>query len=143
MAAAILLAAVGEALASKGMKATAQTVTDQGAGAQIRAALTSGHVWIGIGLMCGYVLLYVYALGNADLSFAVPLSAASYLLGALASKFYLHEEVKPARWIGTAVITAGVLIVAIWGQSSGGSSSQKQGENGNTSPNASGRSPGQ
>ena len=42
----------------------------------------------------------------------VPLSASSYLIGALASKYYLHEDVKPARWIGTMVIIAGVLIIA-------------------------------
>lgn len=77
---AILLAAAGEALASKGMKATNP---DSGVVAQMRVALGDWHVWCGILLMIGYVLLYVYALGLAELSLLVPLSAASYLLGVL------------------------------------------------------------
>lgn len=70
--------------------------------------------------MVGYVALYVYALGKTDLSFALPLSAGSYLLGLAFSKWYLGEEIKPARLIGTLVIMAGVLIVAFLGQSDGG-----------------------
>jgi drug/metabolite transporter (DMT)-like permease len=52
------------------------------------------------------------ALRGADLSFALPLTAASYPLGALLSRFYLHEDVGTTRWVGTFVITAGVAIVA-------------------------------
>ncbi len=106
---AILLAAAGEALASKGMKATNP---DQGVVSQVRTALGDWHVWCGILLMIGYVLLYVYALGLAELSLVVPLSAASYLLGVLLAKFYLHEDVEIARWVGTGVIIVGVLITA-------------------------------
>lgn len=115
---AIVLAGIGEALASKGMK---QTDPNGGVAAQIQAALGDWHVLVGIALMLGYVALYVYALGLAELSFAVPLSAASYLLGTLLAKFYLHEEVQAARWIGTFVIIAGVLIVAFFGQNKSGS----------------------
>ena len=61
----------------------------------------------------------------AYLSFALPRSVSSYVLGALLSKFYLGEEIKPARWIGTAVIIAGVLLVAIFGQSGGGGQDKK------------------
>lgn len=130
MAVAIVLAAIGEALASKGMK---QLDTHAQLPAQLRAMAGSGHVWIGTALMFGYVLLYVYTLGMAELSFAVPLSAASYLIGVLLAKWYLHEEVKPARWIGVAVIVAGVLIVGLWGSSTGGAkqgSGEKSGQQG-------------
>lgn len=109
MTVAILLAAAGEALASKGMKAID---TDQSIFAQLTGAFRDWHVWVGMLLMFGYVLLYVYTLSLAELSLVVPLSATSYLLGALSARFYLHEEIKPARWIGTLVIIAGVLIVA-------------------------------
>ena len=120
MLAAITVAAIGEALAAKGMK---QMDPHAGLAAQLATVIGDWHVIVGAFLMVGYVALYVYALGMAELSFAVPLSAASYLLGTLLAKFYVHEDVKPARWIGTLVIVAGVLIVAIWG--SGGNSGQK------------------
>ena len=49
---------------------------------------------------------------RADLSFALPLTAASYPLAALLARFYLREDVGTARWLGTLVITVGVAIVA-------------------------------
>jgi drug/metabolite transporter (DMT)-like permease len=46
------------------------------------------------------------------LSFALPLTAASYPLSALLARYYLHEHVGTARWLGTLLITVGVAIVA-------------------------------
>ena len=114
---AVILAALGEALAAKGMKATHQE--QAGVLMQIKAALGDWHVLAGTLLMIGYVGLYVYTLGLTELSFALPLSASSYLLGALLSKFYLHEDIKPARWIGTTIIIVGVLVVAAGGSGGG------------------------
>jgi drug/metabolite transporter (DMT)-like permease len=110
---AIVLAAVGEALAAKGMKATDPQA---GLAAQLKAVVGDWHVWVGLVLMFSYVLLYVYTLGLSDLSFVLPLSSASYLIGTLLAKYYLHEDIKPARWIGTLIIVAGLLVVATFGQ---------------------------
>ena len=113
MMGAVILAGIGEALAAKGMKQTHQEQAS--VLMQIKAALGDWHVLTGGLLMVGYVALYVYTLGLTELSFALPLSASSYLLGALLSKYYLHEEVKPARWIGTTIIIVGVMVVAAGG----------------------------
>lgn len=113
MMGAVILAGIGEALAAKGMKQTHQE--QAGVLMQIKMALGNWHVLAGGMMMVGYVALYVYTLGLTELSFALPLSASSYLLGALLSKFYLHEEVKPARWIGTTIIIVGVMVVAAGG----------------------------
>ena len=117
MGAAVFLAAFGEALAAKGMKVAGE---QSGLAAQLGAAVRDWHVLLGTALMVGYVALYVYALSLTELSFALPLSAASYLLGMGLSKYYLHEDIKPARIIGTLIIMAGVLVVGIGG--AGGSS---------------------
>ncbi len=50
---------------------------------------------------------------TADLSFALPLTAASYPLAALLARFYLHEDIGLARGLGTLVITLGVAIVVL------------------------------
>jgi drug/metabolite transporter (DMT)-like permease len=113
MLVAILLAAAGEALAAKSMKATD---SQPGLAAQLKAAVSDWHVWVGLLLMFSYVLLYVYTLGLSDLSFVLPLSSASYLIGTLLAKYYLHEDIKPARWIGTFIIVAGLLVVAAFSQ---------------------------
>ena len=56
--------------------------------------------------------LYLLALRRSDLSFVLPLTAASYPLSALSARFYLREDVGTTRWIGTLLIAAGVAIVA-------------------------------
>lgn len=123
---AVVLAAVGEALAAKGMK---QAGEQSGLTAQLSAAVKDWHVLTGAGLMLGYVALYVYALGLTDLSLALPLSAGSYGLGLLFSKYYLDEDIKLPRLIGTLVIIAGVLVVGIAGaKDSGGSGGDKKGD---------------
>lgn len=109
MLAAVLLSSLGEALAAKAMK---EVDTQQLLVEQLKVALSDWHVWVGFGLLLAYVLLYIYALSLAQLSVVLPLSAASYLIGLALSKYYLHEEIKPARVIGTLIIVAGVMVIA-------------------------------
>jgi drug/metabolite transporter (DMT)-like permease len=110
MLVAVVALAVGETFLSKGMK---QTVRSAGGWAdQAVAVVRNGWILAGFALMLIHVGLYMLALRGADLSFALPLTAASYPLGALLSRFYLHEDVGTTRWVGTFVITAGVAIIA-------------------------------
>jgi drug/metabolite transporter (DMT)-like permease len=113
MAAAVVALAVGETLLSRGMKRSGQA----GAGwqAQALAVARSPWIWAGCALLVVHLGLYMLALRGSDLSFALPLTAGSYPLAALLAAFYLNEEVGTARWIGTALITAGVALVAIEG----------------------------
>jgi drug/metabolite transporter (DMT)-like permease len=108
---AVVALAVGETLLSKGMKQAGR----RGDGWEQQAALVvrSGWIWAGLLLMIVHVGLYMLALKNADLSLALPLTAAAYPLAALLARFYLREDVGTARWIGTLVITTGVAIVAL------------------------------
>jgi uncharacterized membrane protein len=107
---AVIVLAVGETLLAKGMK----QVGDEGGrwNAQVIATLKNVWVWAGAGLLIIHVLLYMTVLSQADLSFALPLTAGSYPLAALLSKTVLHENVGTARWLGTALITLGVAIVS-------------------------------
>ena len=111
MLAAVVALTLGETALAKGMKQTA------GAGggwmAQALAVARSGWIAAGVILLGLHLLLYLLALRRADLSFALPLTAASYPISALMAKLYLREDVGTARWIGTLLITAGVAIVAL------------------------------
>ena len=98
---------LGEAMLAKGMKQTA----DGNALVVARSLLSNFYVVGGTMLMMVYFGMYMYALKLADLSFVLPITALSYLLGALLAKYFLHEDVSPAKWIGTLVITLGVFIV--------------------------------
>ncbi len=110
MLVAVVALAVGETFLSKGMKQTGRSAG--GWADQAVAVVRNGWILAGFALMLIHVGLYMLALRGADLSFALPLTAASYPLGALLSRFYLHEDVGTTRWVGTFVITAGVAIVA-------------------------------
>lgn len=112
---ATLAVSFGEALLAKGMKATNSAAP--GFWPQLRSALNL-TVIAGTFLMASYFGLYMLALKWADLSFVLPLTAISYLLGAALSRFYLHEQVTPTRWIGAVIITLGVVVVG-FGESGG------------------------
>ena len=107
---AVLAVSLGEALLSKGMKLTNQV--SGGWLVQVRGVLNPSVVG-GTALMASYFGLYMLALKWADLSFVLPLSGLSYLLGALLAKYFLGETVTSVRWMGAIIITLGVVVVGL------------------------------
>jgi drug/metabolite transporter (DMT)-like permease len=73
-----------------------------------------GNPWIVIGicLLILFLCSYLTALSWADLTYVLPATAISYVLMALLGKFFLHEDVTVSRWLGVALIAAGVGYVA-------------------------------
>lgn len=69
-------------------------------------------VWIG--LLCYGVsaLLWMVILSRLDLNIAYLMLASMYVLIPLASWLLLGERLPPMRWLGMAVVVAGVVIVA-------------------------------
>ena len=76
------------------------------------AALFNPWVAVGVILLIAWFLTYTTALSWADLSYVVPTTAIGYVITALLSHFLLHEALSPARWAGTVLIAAGVMLVA-------------------------------
>lgn len=72
------------------------------------AALRTPWVMGGILLLLVWTACYLTALSWADLSFVLPATSFGYVAVALLSRFWLHERISPARWLGIALITAGV-----------------------------------
>ncbi|MCX6362419.1 MAG: EamA family transporter [Armatimonadetes bacterium] len=100
---------LGEALLAAGMRAAGRA---EPTGWRL-AAIAAGdwRVWAGTALMAAFYGMYALALSWADLSFVLPITALSYLLGAILAATYLGEAVTATRWIGTALIVAGVVVV--------------------------------
>ena len=67
---------------------------------------------VGICLLILFFCSYLTALSWADLTYVLPATALSYVLMALLAKIFLHENVTLSRWLGIALITAGVGFVA-------------------------------
>jgi drug/metabolite transporter (DMT)-like permease len=69
--------------------------------------------WVafGITLLIVWMLSRMALLSWADLSYVLPVTAAGYVLTAVAGHVLLGERLSAGRWAGTALITAGVLLV--------------------------------
>jgi uncharacterized membrane protein len=52
-------------------------------------------------------------LSRADLSFAVPASAASFVIETVLARFVLRERVDFRRWVGAALVAGGVALLAV------------------------------
>lgn len=74
--------------------------------------LLNPWVLAGIGLLLLFFGSYLTALSWADLTYVLPATALSYVLMALLAKVFLNEHVTVSRWLGIALITAGVGFVA-------------------------------
>jgi drug/metabolite transporter (DMT)-like permease len=51
-----------------------------------------------------------------NVSFVIPLTALSYVIGALGGAFFLGERVDWQRWIGVLLVCAGVALVFVGGR---------------------------
>lgn len=69
-----------------------------------------GTPWIlgGIAMLLAFFASYLSALSWADLTYVLPATSLGNVVIALLSKFWLHEHISLSRWIGIALITAGV-----------------------------------
>ena len=74
-------------------------------------ALRVPWMWCGVALMATAFFALLGALSIYAVSFVVPVTALSYGAGALGGKFFLHEQVSRARWIGVCFVVAGVTLV--------------------------------
>jgi len=70
--------------------------------------------WVagGILLLLAFFACYMSALSWADLTYVLPASSFGYVLVALIARFVFHEQISLTRWLGIAMITAGVGFVA-------------------------------
>ena len=75
-------------------------------------AILNPWVSIGIMLLLAFFASYMSALSWADLTYVLPATSLSYVLVALIGRIGFHEEISPARWLGIALIAAGVGFVA-------------------------------
>lgn len=76
-------------------------------------SLIQPWVLLGIVLLIIWTLLRMKLLEWADLSFVLPVTAVGYVLNAITGAVFLHEQVSPLRWTGTALIMAGAVLTGL------------------------------
>jgi drug/metabolite transporter (DMT)-like permease len=101
---------VGDALLSFGMRQMGGVSFHQPA--RLILAVTDPWIALGILFLSAFFAAYMTALSWADLTYVLPATSLGYVLLALIARFALHEHVSPLRWMGIALISAGVGFVA-------------------------------
>jgi len=76
-------------------------------------ALRNQWIWIGVAMMTLAFFSLLLLLSFESVSFVVPVTALSYLVGALGGIFFLRERVDRQRWIGILLVCIGVTLVLI------------------------------
>lgn len=76
-------------------------------------ALRVKWIWIGVAMMATAFFSLLLLLSFEDVSFVVPVTALSYLVGAVGGIFFLGERIPWQRWIGIALVSIGVAVVVI------------------------------
>ena len=76
-------------------------------------AVRNGWFWVGIPLMASSFYLLLILLSWQPISFVIPVSALSNVVGTLGAKYILKEDVNAARWAGVALVCIGVALVSL------------------------------
>ena len=101
---------VGDSLLARGMKQIGAVPLYDLHG--LLLAVLNPWVACGVLLLLAFFASYMSALSWADLTYVLPATSISYVLVAVIAYFRFHESISPLRWLGIALITAGVGFVA-------------------------------
>jgi drug/metabolite transporter (DMT)-like permease len=104
----------GEIALTHGMKATGEPahLRPRELASFLLRAIQNGWLWAGVPLLTLSFYSLLVLLSWQPISFVIPASALSYVVGSLGAKYILREDVSPARWAGVVLVCAGVALVA-------------------------------
>ena len=105
-----LFSTVGDSLLARGMKQLGGASLHDLSG--LIFAILNPWVGIGILLLLAFFACYLSALSWADLTYVLPATSIGYVMVALVARVVFHEQISPTRWLGIALIAAGVGYVA-------------------------------
>lgn len=111
----ILSGAAGDLSVTRGMK-TIGEVTDFHVGPLLRLmskVFRNGWIWLGIFCKAIAFFSFLALLARADLSWAVPAAASTYVVDTLAAKYVLKETISPTRWAGALCVGLGVAFISL------------------------------
>lgn len=77
----------------------------------IARAFRVGWMWIGFAMMALAYFALLGMLARANVSYVVPVTSLSYVVGAVGGRWFLGESVTRRRWIGVLLVCAGVVLV--------------------------------
>jgi len=111
----VVAGTAGELCVSRAMKETGEVKDFRPAavGKVILRALRVKWMGIGVGLMTLAFFSLLAVLSIEKVSFVVPVTALSYVAGALGGMFFLGERISLRRWTGIVLVCIGVTLVVL------------------------------
>ncbi|MGA2096116.1 MAG: hypothetical protein ABSH39_07450 [Candidatus Acidiferrum sp.] len=105
----------GEIAMTYGMKATGEPerLRPRELMRFLAKALCNGWFWAGVPLMALSFYALLALLSWEPITFVIPASALSYVVGTLGAKYILREDVSAVRWAGVVLVCLGVALVAL------------------------------
>ncbi len=82
-------------------------------GRVLGALARNWYVIAAVGMMAVSFFAFLTLLSLADLSFAVPATAASYVAETVIAKYLLKEQVTWKRWAGAGLVAGGLALLAL------------------------------
>jgi len=89
-----------------------QTVNARGLGRLLRMIVSRRYLFLSIVCMAVSFFAFMALVQTAPLSFAVPASAATFVLETVLAKFVLNEDVGKRRAAGALLVLGGVVLLA-------------------------------
>ena len=104
----------GDLLKARGMRVLGEPESYRHRALARYATATFRNRWFLISLLAYAVSFFGFMalLSIRDVSFAVPATALGYVLETLLARWFLHETVNARRWLGAALVVAGVCLIA-------------------------------
>jgi drug/metabolite transporter (DMT)-like permease len=109
----VVLATAGQLILKTGMTRVGYIGSER-MGKPLKLLMQVAGTWqvlLGLFLFVVSAVSWLLVLSRVPLSFAYPFAGLTYLLIALFGKFALGEHVPGLRWLGIALIIAGILVV--------------------------------
>ena len=105
----------GELCVSRAMKVVGETpsLRPTDVAKIILRALRVPWMWLGVGMMTVAFFALLGALSIYNVSFVVPVTALSYVVGAFGGTVFLREHVSFQRWLGVSLVAIGVALVIL------------------------------
>jgi drug/metabolite transporter (DMT)-like permease len=106
--------AMGDVLQSMEMKQVGEIsdLRPAGIGRYLSALARRKYLILAIGFMAISFFAFMKLVTFADLSFAVPATAASFVLETILARLVLKERVDVRRWAGVCLVAFGVALLA-------------------------------
>ena len=110
---ALVFEAIGVVFLSKGIKQLGDVpkISTVEIARVIRTGVTNVNIILGIFFEALFFVGLLMLMSKGEVSFVWPLTSLSFVMTALAARFFLHEQIVPARWAGICLIMAGAALI--------------------------------